>query len=103
MAKPPTEKNERLKKEMLARVSPEQAAKFEARRKIKADLIEAVREGNLDAIKKMKDNEFNIDITKVWYKKGRWPKVTADADAYELAVKWKKQDLIEYFEGLGMK
>ena len=100
MAKPPTEKNEKLKKEMLSRVSPEQAAKFEARQKIKLDLLEAVREGDLATIKKLHNNKFDIDITKIWYKKGKYPKVTADADACELAQKWKKQDIVEWFESL---
>jgi hypothetical protein len=98
MAKAPTEKNERLKQEMLKRVKPEQAAKFEARRKIKSDLLDAVENGDLESIKKLKENKFGIDITKLWWKKKTDPRVKQDADAKELAQKWKKQEIVEWFE-----
>jgi hypothetical protein len=97
MAKPLTEKNEKLKKEMLSRLTPEQAAKFEARKKIKLDLLEAIRGGDLKKVKKLAENEFGIDITKMWYKKGNYPGVTVDMDCRELALKYKKQDIADWF------
>lgn len=100
MAKAPTEKNERLKREMLKRVSPERAAKFEARRRIKAELLDALEDGDLEKMKELNDNEWGIDITKLWWKKKTDPRVKQDMDAAELAAKWKKQDIADYLKGL---
>jgi hypothetical protein len=102
MAKAPTEKNERLKEEMLKRVSPERAAKFKARQRIKAELLDALENGNLEKIKELKDNKWGIDITKLWWKKKIDPRVKQDADAKELAQKWKKPEIVEWFEEQGV-
>lgn len=98
MAKPLTQKNEELKKKMLARVTPEQAAKFEARKRIKSELLDALKEGDLEKVKSLADNDFGIDIKKIWYKKGNYPGVTVDSEAIDLARKWKKQDIVNWLE-----
>lgn len=95
MAKKPTEKNELLKKEMLARVTPEQAEKFEARKRIKAELLEAIYAGDAEKVKSFIGNKWGIDITKIWYKKGTYPKVTADMEAIEIAEKKGRADIVE--------
>ncbi len=100
MAKPPTEKNEKLKKEMLTRVTPEQAEKFEARKKIKADLLDAIYAGDLAKVKSLKDNKWGVEIGKLWWKKGKDPRVKVDMDGSEIAAKLKKEDIAGYLKGL---
>ncbi len=95
MAKKPTEKNEQLKKAMLARVTPEQAEKFQARKEIKQALLDAIFAGDASTVKELMDNKWGIDITKIWYKKGTYPKVTEDMDASEIAAKKGKTDIVE--------
>lgn len=95
MAKKPTEKNEQLKQDMLARVTPEQAEKFKARSEIKAQLLDAVFAGDVTKVKSLTDNRWGIDVTKVWYKKGKDPRVKLDMDASEIAEKLGKMDIVD--------
>ena len=63
-------------------------------------LLDALYDGDLEKVKALKDNEYGIDITKLWWKKKTDDRVKQDMDAAELAAKWKKQDIVDYFASL---